>query len=50
MTITTADQTEETYRFQYEQTTGTLLDRNNIALSGAVDGEVYLRQFSKGKK
>ena len=26
---------------QYEQATGTLLDRNNISLSEAVDGEVH---------
>ena len=26
---------------QYEQATGTLLDRNNIALAEAVDGEVH---------
>jgi outer membrane protein TolC len=26
---------------QYEQTTGTLLDRHNIALSEAIDGEVH---------
>jgi outer membrane protein TolC len=26
---------------QYEQATGTLLDRNKIALSEAVDGEVH---------
>jgi outer membrane protein TolC len=26
---------------QYEQTTGTLLDRHNIALSEAIDGDVH---------
>ena len=26
---------------QYEQATGTVLDRNNIALSEAVEGEVH---------